>query len=136
MTFHLFNSTNKHFAAGDECKTLAKPNIASPKILIRHKVTNIQNKHGRLLIKLYKLYILYSIGHNCDIFLRSLANVKKRLTPEVNMCVCPGENEDEKLNEVMYDAWRFNRDCKQLRDGLPGLSWDGQYQIICSISGK
>ncbi|KAJ0019689.1 hypothetical protein NQD34_007258 [Periophthalmus magnuspinnatus] len=35
------------------------------------------------------------------------------------------ENEDEKLNEVMYEAWRFNRDCKLLRDGLQGLSWDG-----------
>lgn len=37
-----------------------------------------------------------------------------------------GENEDEKLNELMYEAWRINRDCKLLRDGLQGLSWDGQ----------
>lgn len=37
-----------------------------------------------------------------------------------------GENEDEKLNEVMYEAWRFNRDCKLLRDGLQGLSWNGK----------
>ena len=37
-----------------------------------------------------------------------------------------GENEDEKLNEVMHEAWRFNRDCKPLRDGLHGLSWDGK----------
>lgn len=37
-----------------------------------------------------------------------------------------GENEDEKLNEVMHEAWRFNRDCKLLRDGLQGLSWDGE----------
>lgn len=37
-----------------------------------------------------------------------------------------GENEDEKLNEVMHEAWRFNRDCKLLRDGLQGLNWDGK----------
>lgn len=53
---------------------------------------------------------------------------------EMNMSVCPGENEDEKLNEVMYEAWRFNRDCKLLREGLQGLSWDGQYQFISSLS--
>lgn len=40
--------------------------------------------------------------------------------------VFAGENEDEKLNELMYEAWRINRDCKLLRDGLQGLSWDGQ----------
>lgn len=39
--------------------------------------------------------------------------------------VFTGDNEDEKLNEVMHEAWRFNRDCKLLRDGLQGLSWDG-----------
>lgn len=33
----------------------------------------------------------------------------------------------------MYDAWRFNRDCKLLRDGLQGLSWDGQ---CCLLSLK
>lgn len=48
---------------------------------------------------------------------------------EVDGFVCAGENEDEKLNEVMYEAWRFNRDCKLLRDGLQGLSWDGQYHF-------
>lgn len=37
------------------------------------------------------------------------------------------ENEDEKLNEVMHEAWRFNRDCKLLRDGLHELNWDGRY---------
>lgn len=37
-----------------------------------------------------------------------------------------GDNENEKLNEVMHEAWRFNRDCKLLRDGLQGLSWDGK----------
>ena len=54
---------------------------------------------------------------------------------------CAGENEDEKLNEVMHEAWRFNRDCKLLRDGLQGLSWDGQRsftslcpQCLCSNS--
>lgn len=55
---------------------------------------------------------------------------------EVNISVCPGENEDEKLNEVMYEAWRFNRDCKLLREGLQGLSWDGQYHFIWSLSGR
>lgn len=60
----------------------------------------------------------------------------KRVASEVNIFVCAGENEDEKLNEVMYEAWRFNRDCKLLRDGLQGLSWDGQYHFIMSISGK
>lgn len=61
---------------------------------------------------------------------------RKRAASEVNVFVCPGENEDEKLNEVMYDAWRFNRDCKLLRDGLQGLSWDGRYHFISSSSGK
>ncbi|KAK5871006.1 hypothetical protein PBY51_003909 [Eleginops maclovinus] len=52
----------------------------------------------------------------------------EKLRDVIAQCILPqaGENEDEKLNEVMYDAWRFNRDCKQLRDGLPGLSWDGR----------
>lgn len=45
----------------------------------------------------------------------------------MNVFALAGENEDEKLNEVMYEAWRVNRDCKLLRDGLQGLSWDGQY---------
>uniref|UniRef100_A0A8C7UHM2 MAP kinase-activated protein kinase 5 n=1 Tax=Oncorhynchus mykiss TaxID=8022 RepID=A0A8C7UHM2_ONCMY len=44
----------------------------------------------------------------------------------LNCVYVAGENEDEKLNEVMHDAWRFNRDCKLLRDGLQGLSWDGR----------
>lgn len=44
----------------------------------------------------------------------------------MQVCVFAGENEDEKLNELMYEAWRINRDCKLLRDGLQGLSWDGQ----------
>ena len=60
---------------------------------------------------------------------------RKTAASEGNVFVCPGENEDEKLNEVMHDAWRFNRDCKQLREGLQGLSWDGQYISIlfCNI---
>uniref|UniRef100_A0A671KW73 MAP kinase-activated protein kinase 5 n=1 Tax=Sinocyclocheilus anshuiensis TaxID=1608454 RepID=A0A671KW73_9TELE len=44
------------------------------------------------------------------------------ILPQAGMC----DNEDEKLNEVMHEAWRFNRDCKLLRDGLQGLSWDGR----------
>lgn len=68
--------------------------------------------------------------------MRSCSSEKERVASEVNLCVCVGENEDEKLNEVMYDAWRFNRDCKLLRDGLQGLSWDGQYHFISSVSEK
>lgn len=46
---------------------------------------------------------------------------------EERRCLCfAGENEDEKLNELMYEAWRINRDCELLRDGLQGLSWDGR----------
>lgn len=44
--------------------------------------------------------------------------------------ILTGENEDEKLNEVMYEAWRFNRDCKLLRDGLQGLNWDGKCLLL------
>uniref|UniRef100_A0A8C7JNR4 non-specific serine/threonine protein kinase n=1 Tax=Oncorhynchus kisutch TaxID=8019 RepID=A0A8C7JNR4_ONCKI len=57
------------------------------------------------------------------------ANVAlEKLRDVIAQCILPqaGENEDEKLNEVMHDAWRFNRDCKLLRDGLQGLSWDGR----------
>lgn len=43
---------------------------------------------------------------------------------------CPflptGENEDEKLNEVMQEAWKYNRDCKLLRDTLQSFSWNGE----------
>lgn len=53
---------------------------------------------------------------------------------ELIFLFCPGENEDEKLNEVMYEAWRFNRDCKLLRDGLQALSWDGQYSFVSCLS--
>ncbi|KAJ8380310.1 hypothetical protein SKAU_G00010880 [Synaphobranchus kaupii] len=53
---------------------------------------------------------------------------RKLLGTNPAQCILPqaGENEDEKLNEVMHEAWRFNRDCKLLRDGLQGLSWDGR----------
>ncbi|KAK3514719.1 hypothetical protein QTP70_028331 [Hemibagrus guttatus] len=52
----------------------------------------------------------------------------EKLRDVIAQCILPqaGENEDEKLNEVMYEAWRFNRDCKLLRDGLQGLNWDGR----------
>ncbi|XP_057688934.1 MAP kinase-activated protein kinase 5 isoform X3 [Corythoichthys intestinalis] len=52
----------------------------------------------------------------------------EKLRDVIAQCILPqaGENEDEKLNVVMYEAWRFNRDCKLLRDGLQGLSWDGR----------
>lgn len=48
----------------------------------------------------------------------------------VGISLLAGENEDEKLNELMYEAWRINRDCKLLRDGLQGLSWDGRCLFI------
>ncbi|KAA8592721.1 hypothetical protein FQN60_018176 [Etheostoma spectabile] len=50
----------------------------------------------------------------------------EKLRDVIAQCILPqaGENEDDKLNEVMYEAWRFNRDCKLLRDGLQALSWD------------
>ncbi|XP_051545541.1 MAP kinase-activated protein kinase 5 isoform X3 [Myxocyprinus asiaticus] len=52
----------------------------------------------------------------------------EKLRDVIAQCILPqaGDNEDEKLNEVTYEAWRFNRDCKLLRDGLQGLSWDGR----------
>ncbi|MED6236908.1 MAP kinase-activated protein kinase 5 [Ataeniobius toweri] len=52
----------------------------------------------------------------------------EKLRDVIAQCILPqaGENKDEKLNEVMHEAWRFNRDCKLLRDGLQGLSWDGR----------
>lgn len=56
--------------------------------------------------------------------------LREMAASEVNISIFAGENEDEKLNEVMYEAWRVNRDCKLLRDGLQGLSWDGQYHFI------
>uniref|UniRef100_A0A8C2A2I5 non-specific serine/threonine protein kinase n=1 Tax=Cyprinus carpio TaxID=7962 RepID=A0A8C2A2I5_CYPCA len=52
----------------------------------------------------------------------------EKLRDVIAQCILPqaGDNEDEKLNEVMHEAWRFNRDCKLLREGLQGLSWDGR----------
>ncbi|XP_016307394.1 MAP kinase-activated protein kinase 5 isoform X2 [Sinocyclocheilus anshuiensis] len=52
----------------------------------------------------------------------------EKLRDVIAQCILPqaGDNEDEKLNEIMHEAWRFNRDCKLLRDGLQGLSWDGR----------
>eukprot|EP00066_Takifugu_rubripes_P024665 XP_011613931.1 PREDICTED: MAP kinase-activated protein kinase 5-like [Takifugu rubripes] len=60
-------------------------------------------------------------GEDSNIALEKLRDV-------IAQCILPqaGENEDEKLNELMYEAWRINRDCKLLRDGLQGLSWDGR----------
>lgn len=37
-----------------------------------------------------------------------------------------GENEDERLNEVMQEAWKYNRECKLLRDALQSFSWNGK----------
>ncbi|OBS58847.1 hypothetical protein A6R68_10044 [Neotoma lepida] len=36
------------------------------------------------------------------------------------------ENEDERLNEVMQEAWKYNRECKLLRDALQSFSWNGR----------
>ncbi|KAH0625634.1 hypothetical protein JD844_015224 [Phrynosoma platyrhinos] len=41
-------------------------------------------------------------------------------------CSETGENEDEKLNEVMQEAWKYNRECKLLRDTLQTFSWNGR----------
>lgn len=76
-------------------------------------------------------YTSYRLGLNA-----CRSRRESRVSSEVNIFVGPGENEDEKLNEVMYEAWRFNRDCKLLRDGLQGLSWDGQYHFILALSGR
>ncbi|XP_071394602.1 MAP kinase-activated protein kinase 5 isoform X6 [Centroberyx affinis] len=68
-------------------------------------------------------------GEDSNVALEKLRDVIAQcILPQAghNVVVCPGENEDEKLNEVMHEAWRFNRDCKLLRDGLQGLSWDGR----------
>lgn len=86
------------------------------------------------------VYIKVHMESTCEFFLLTMLHIsqrgKKNQTSEVkknNFFFCAGENEDEKLNEVMYEAWRFNRDCKLLRDGLQGLSWDGQ---CCLLSLK
>lgn len=52
----------------------------------------------------------------------------EKLRDVIAQCILPqaGENDDEKLNEIMYEAWRFNRDCKLLREGLQGLNWNGR----------
>lgn len=83
------------------------------------------------------VYIKVYMESACEFFLLSMLHISQRKkTSEVKKKkknFCAGENEDEKLNEVMYEAWRFNRDCKLLRDGLQGLSWDGQ---CCLLSLK
>uniref|UniRef100_A0A8C5NA36 MAP kinase-activated protein kinase 5 n=1 Tax=Gouania willdenowi TaxID=441366 RepID=A0A8C5NA36_GOUWI len=62
-------------------------------------------------------------GEDSNVALEKLRDVIAQcILPQAGQC----ENEDEKLNEVMHEAWRFNRDCKLLRDGLQGLSWDGR----------
>lgn len=75
------------------------------------------------------VYFKAYMRHDCE-----AAALRERVASEGNIFVFAGENEDEKLNEVMYEAWRVNRDCKLLRDGLQGLSWDGQYHFICPKS--
>ncbi|XP_038629777.1 MAP kinase-activated protein kinase 5 isoform X3 [Scyliorhinus canicula] len=57
------------------------------------------------------------------------ANVAlEKLRDVIAQCILPqaGENEDEKLNEVMQEAWKYNKDCKFLRDMLQSLSWNGR----------
>ncbi|XP_078083459.1 MAP kinase-activated protein kinase 5 [Mustelus asterias] len=57
------------------------------------------------------------------------ANVAlEKLRDVIAQCILPqaGENEDEKLNEVMQEAWKYNKDCKCLRDMLQSLSWNGR----------
>ncbi|XP_072271957.1 MAP kinase-activated protein kinase 5 isoform X1 [Pyxicephalus adspersus] len=52
----------------------------------------------------------------------------EKLRDVIAQCILPqeGENEDEKLNEVVHEAWEYNRDCKLLRDTLQSFSWNGQ----------
>ncbi|XP_064424266.1 MAP kinase-activated protein kinase 5 isoform X3 [Latimeria chalumnae] len=52
----------------------------------------------------------------------------EKLRDVIAQCILPqaGENEDEKLNEVMQEAWKYNKDCKLLRDALQSLSWNGR----------
>ncbi|KAJ7309825.1 hypothetical protein JRQ81_007896 [Phrynocephalus forsythii] len=51
----------------------------------------------------------------------------EKLRDVIAQCILPqaGENEDEKLNEVMQEAWKYNRECKLLRDTLQTFSWNG-----------
>ncbi|XP_008845740.1 MAP kinase-activated protein kinase 5 isoform X1 [Nannospalax galili] len=52
----------------------------------------------------------------------------EKLRDVIAQCILPqagkGENEDEKLNEVMQEAWKYNRECKLLRDTLQTFSWN------------
>ncbi|XP_041079324.1 MAP kinase-activated protein kinase 5-like isoform X2 [Polyodon spathula] len=52
----------------------------------------------------------------------------EKLRDVIAQCILPqaGENEDEKLNEVVHEAWRYNKDCKLLRDALQSLNWNGR----------
>ncbi|ETE71602.1 Aldehyde dehydrogenase, mitochondrial [Ophiophagus hannah] len=54
----------------------------------------------------------------------------EKLRDVIAQCILPqagkGENEDEKLNEVMQEAWKYNRECKLLRDTLQTFSWNGR----------
>ncbi|XP_040107227.1 MAP kinase-activated protein kinase 5 [Oryx dammah] len=52
----------------------------------------------------------------------------EKLRDVIAQCILPqaGENEDEKLNEVVQEAWKYNRECKLLRDALQSFSWNGR----------
>ncbi|XP_067395612.1 MAP kinase-activated protein kinase 5 isoform X3 [Emydura macquarii macquarii] len=54
----------------------------------------------------------------------------EKLRDVIAQCILPqagkGENEDEKLNEVVREAWKYNRECKLLRDTLQSFSWNGR----------
>uniref|UniRef100_A0A8C8TQF3 non-specific serine/threonine protein kinase n=1 Tax=Peromyscus maniculatus bairdii TaxID=230844 RepID=A0A8C8TQF3_PERMB len=54
----------------------------------------------------------------------------EKLRDVIAQCILPqagkGENEDERLNEVMQEAWKYNRECKLLRDALQSFSWNGR----------
>lgn len=54
----------------------------------------------------------------------------EKLRDVIAQCILPqagkGENEDEKLNELMQEAWQYNKDCKLLRDTLQSFSWNGR----------
>ncbi|XP_049554592.1 MAP kinase-activated protein kinase 5 isoform X10 [Orcinus orca] len=58
----------------------------------------------------------------------------EKLRDVIAQCILPqagkGENEDEKLNEVVQEAWKYNRECKLLRDTLQSFSWNGLELLV------
>lgn len=95
----------------------------------RERRRRLQHSPGETTRRHRPVYITtsWSVHLTTSINQFALFPPKKYIGWSARASVFAGENEDEKLNELMYEAWRINRDCKLLRDGLQGLSWDGQY---------